>query len=98
MFSVSHTQLEADMLLCWGPCRQGAFLLVDVIRLEGETLESYHAREVADVSTTWTGLDHEGRASMCDHMMKVRDPLRMGQVAGGAVLQPPGHNGKCKCS
>lgn len=51
---------------------------MDVIRQEGETLEEYHEREVADVSATWTGLDNEGRESMRDHMIKVRpDPGRL---------------------
>lgn len=71
-------------------CRQGAFLLVDVIRLEGETLEEYHEREVADVSNTWTGLDHEGRESMCDHMMKVwgmAQGAEHGAVGGATISQ-----------
>ena len=71
---------------------------MDLTRLEGETLEEVHKRQVADVSATWTGLDHEGRESMCDHMMKVRNPVRLGQLVGKVTSSHlcvdcwPGHN------
>ncbi|BDA47429.1 probable demethylmenaquinone methyltransferase [Coccomyxa sp. Obi] len=51
----------------------GAFLMVDIVRKPGESLETYHIRSQKDVDT-WVAVPLDARACFTDHMLKYDFP------------------------
>lgn len=51
--------------------RRGSFVVVDIMRLPGETLSEYQVRSQADVRDNWIRFTPDVQQSFSSHMLQV---------------------------